>query len=262
MTIAVALAVAIPVLVVTWNALRPLDGAQGGLGLVDVPPVGQVSAANLADGHPVFVVHQIDGTVEVIDAFSTHDPYGLSKLVAWCPSSRTFDDVFHGSRWDESGTYMLGPAPSGLATYQSTIQPDGRVLVGSQVPSAPRPSPGNRVNTVGAFCRTSDELTYPSIPGNVSDSPADVVASAPEGWVAVRGSLIRGGPTGAELCSRLARGSRECAQGAPVEGIDVRGLFKHDPGLVISETFISRVRSGSLVELTRVPEPGHPKVVP
>src|SRR5438132_10206478 len=157
-TIAATLAVTIPVLAMAWIALRPLRGAQvtpGVLGVVDVPALGQVTPANLADGRPVFVVHPADGTVEVIDGYSTDVPWGLAKLVAWCSTSRTFDDVFHGARWSESGTYISGPAPTGLATYQSTIQPDGRVLVGSQIPPAPRPSPGGEVQSDGPFCMTS-----------------------------------------------------------------------------------------------------------
>ncbi len=102
---------------------------------------------------------------------------------------------------------------------------------------------------------TSNNLEYPTTPTNVSDSPADVVASAPDGWVALRGSLIRGSSTGAELCTLLAQGNTECAHGAPIDGIDVQGLFGQDPGLVISGTFIARVQDGSLVDLTRVPEP-------
>jgi hypothetical protein len=257
MTIAVALAVAIPALALAWIAMQPFgeDGARAGLGVLDVPPLGQVAPANLADGRPVFVVHQDDGTVEVIDGYSTHVPWGLAKLVAWCSTSRTFDDVFHGARWSESGTYISGPAPTGLATYQSTIQPDGRLLVGSRIPPASRPSPGGEVQSDGPFCMTSANLEYPTMPTNVSDSPADVVASAPDGWVAVRGSLNRGSSTGAELCTFLARGNAECAHGAPVEGIDVHGLFDRDPGAVVSGTFITRVENGSLVDLTRVPEP-------
>ncbi len=137
MIIALALAVTIPVLALAWIAMRPLHGAQvarGGLGVVDVPPLGQAAPANLADGRPVFVVHHADGTAEVIDGYSTHVPWGLAKLVAWCSTSRTFDDVFHGARWSESGAYISGPAPTGLATYQSTTQPDGRLLVGSRIP--------------------------------------------------------------------------------------------------------------------------------
>ena len=264
MTIAVALAVAIAGLSVAWIALRPLHEAPviaGGLGVLDVPPLGQVAPANLADGRPVFVVHQVDGTAEVIDGYSTHVPYGIAKLVAWCSTSRTFDDVFHGSKWNDGGTYLMGPAPTGLATYQSTMQPDGRLWVGARIPPSPRPSPRAKVES-GRFCTTEANLVYPTILGSVSDDPAGVVASAPDGWVAVRGSLIHGGSTGAELCSRLAESNHVCTRGAPVEGLDVHGLFGQHPRSLISQTFVVRVRDGSVVDLTLVPQPGHPKVEP
>jgi hypothetical protein len=68
------------------------------------PPFGTVAPANLADGRPVFIVRGDDGTVAVNDGFSTHVPFGIGKLVAWCPSARTFDDVYHGSKWNEGPT--------------------------------------------------------------------------------------------------------------------------------------------------------------
>ena len=258
MTIALALAIAIPVLALAWISMRSLHGpqvARSGIGIVDVPPLGQVAPANLADGRPVFVAHHADGTVEVIDGFSTHVPWGLAKLIAWCSTSRTFDDVFHGARWNERGTYISGPAPTGLATYHSTIQPDGRLLVGSRIPPASRPSRGDEVQSEGPFCMTSANLEYPTMPTNVSDAPADVVAGAPPGWIAVRGSLIQGGSKGAKLCTLLTHANTECDHAAPVEGIDVQGLFGQDPSFVISGTFIARVQDGSLIDLSRVPEP-------
>jgi hypothetical protein len=262
LTIVIAMAVTIPAIALAWIATRPLRGdqvAQGELGVVDVPALGEVAPANLADGRPVFVVHHDDGTVEVIDAFSTHVPWGLAKLVAWCPTSRTFDDVFHGAKWNEDGAYILGPAPTGLATYRSTIVQDGRVLVGPAIPPAPRPSSSREAQPPGPFCThpaTAAGLVYATLPTAISESPADVAASAPSGWVAVRGSLIEGGASGAELCALGARAMATCAAGAPVDGIDVGGLFGPDSGnVVVSGTFITRVHDGALLDITRVPEP-------
>src|SRR5262249_13210826 len=56
-TIAIALAVTIPAIALAWIATRPLRGDQATsseLGTVDVPAPGEVAAANLADGRPVF----------------------------------------------------------------------------------------------------------------------------------------------------------------------------------------------------------------
>jgi len=256
-TIALALAVTIPAISLAWIATRPLrDHAMSTeLGIVDVPGPGQVAAANLADGRPVFVVHRDDGTVEVIDGFSTHVPWGVAKLVVWCPTSRTFDDVFHGARWTESGAYISGPAPTGLATYGSTILQDGRLQVGPRITPASRPSPGHEQQADIPLCATTADLVYPTLPTAASGSPADVAASAPSGWVAVRGSLLEGGASGAELCALGARGISTCVDGAPVAGIDVHGLFGQGSEVVISGTFITRVEDGALVDLTRVPEP-------
>ena len=53
----------------------------------------------------------------------------------WCPTARGLEDVSHGNRWDESGANIGGPAPSGLASWQVTVQ-SSRVFLG-----APRPAP-------------------------------------------------------------------------------------------------------------------------
>jgi len=269
--IAVALVVAIAGLAVAWGIVQPFQGKEvpGGLGVVDVPPVGQVAPANLADGRPVFVVHHPDGSVEVVDGFSTHVPYGIGKLVAWCTTSGLFDDVYHGSKWSEYGTYLMGPAATGLATYRSTIEPDGRLKVESMIPPAPRPDPRAKVQLRGPYCTSPEELVYPTIAGAVSSDPAAVVASAPDGWVPFRGLVVSGGPTGTQLCPPGEGASGSCPHGAPVEGIDPT-LFQENrhlqvPGAVIirpPQTFIARVQEGALRDLTRVPSPAYPPVVP
>jgi hypothetical protein len=50
-----------------WRSGVPISGFD----VFKVPRVGGVVAANLPDGRPVFVVHHEDGTVSVVDAFST-----------------------------------------------------------------------------------------------------------------------------------------------------------------------------------------------
>ena len=62
------------------------DDSNGGLlAVLDVPSLGDTESAFLRDGHPVFVVHDLDGTVMVIEAVSTHLP---DDRMAWCPSRR------------------------------------------------------------------------------------------------------------------------------------------------------------------------------
>jgi hypothetical protein len=248
LALGIALVVTIAVIALVWIALRPLRGdgsVPGALGVLVVPPSGQVTPANLDDGRPVFVVHRGDGTVEVVDAFSTHDPGGLGKLTAWCPSSRTFDDPFHGSKWDEDGSYLLGPAPTGLVTYETTVRNDGRVVVGSAVPPAARDSiPTEHV--AGPFCETLPRV-YPTLPTPASTSPSAVLADAPPGWVVVRGNLLLGSSGGAELCD-----GPTCADTAPVFGLDVQEIWGQHPWYIIKGTFIARVQDGALVDLTMV----------
>lgn len=255
-TIAVAFAVSIAVFAVAWIAVRPLHREQivsVGSDVLNIPAVGEVAPANLADGRPVFVVHHDDGTVSVVDGFSTHVPWGLAKVVAWCSTSRTFDDAFHGAKWNEDGDYLIGPAPNGLATYETTILADGQVKVGSQIPPAPRGS-GGRFEQQGPWCQTSANMVYATLPTGVFDSPSAVVDAAPDGWVAVKGELVATDAGGVELCSVFTTGPG-CLDGAPVEGIDVSSLFGENPEFVVSGSFIARVENGSLVYLTRVPEP-------
>jgi len=249
-TIAVALMVAIAALAIAWIAFRPVHGTvPGALGELDVPPPGEVAPANLDDGRPVFVVHRDDGTVEVIDAFSTHVPGGLGKLVAWCPSSRTFTDVYHGSKWNEDGGYYLGPAPTGLVTYETAVQRDGHVVVGPAIAPGSRAA-AEHMHLSGPFCQTDESLVLATLPTAVSDSPIGVVAQAPSGWVAVRGKLVWAS-NGAELCAPNAP-KDTCADAAEVVALDPN-TFESKP-LVVDGTFIARVQDGTLVDLTRAPQ--------
>ncbi len=108
--------VGVVVLVVVDAATDDSDG--GLLAVLDVPSLGDTESAFLRDGHPVFVVHDLDGTVIVIEAVSTHLP---DDRMAWCPSSRTIDDVPHGARWDAQGRYVSGPGPRDLGRYEIEV---------------------------------------------------------------------------------------------------------------------------------------------
>jgi hypothetical protein len=45
--------------------------------------------------------------------------------MAWCPKSRTIDDVPHGGRFDVHGRYVAGPGVSDLGTYLIEISDSG-----------------------------------------------------------------------------------------------------------------------------------------
>lgn len=111
-------AVVVVVAVVVSVAIDDSGSDDRLLAVLDVPSRGDTEAAFLADGHPVFVVHDWDGTVVVIEAVSAHLP---DDTMAWCPSSRTIDDVPHGARWDPQGRYVSGPGPRNLGRYEIAV---------------------------------------------------------------------------------------------------------------------------------------------
>jgi hypothetical protein len=235
------------------SGVQPISGS----GILEVPPVGGVVAANLPDGRPVFVVHHADGTVNVVDAFSTHVTYGIGKLAGWCPSSRTFEDPFHGSKWDEFGDYALGPAPTGLVTYQFSVVPgdQNQVQVDGAISSHPRGFLTQPFQPAGPFCESTSRMVLPDVLREASSSPADVVAAAPTGWVGGRGVLLATAGRPARLCAAVADGV--CADAAPVPSVDVTGLISALRGPRTSVTIegprIAQVRAGAFVLLTRVP---------
>jgi hypothetical protein len=239
-----------------WRSgVQPISGSD----VLEVQPVGVVVAANLADGRPVFIVHHDDGTVSVVDAFSTHVTYGIGKLVGWCSSSRTFEDPFHGSKWDEVGDYALGPAPTGLVTYQFSVVPgdQNQVQVDRAMPPHPRGFLTQPFQPAGPFCQSTSQMVLPDVLRDASSSPAEVVAATPAGWVAVRGTLRATAGQAAQLCAPVADGA--CFDAAPVSSVDVTGLISayRSPGtpVTIEGPWIAQVRAGALVHLTRCLEP-------
>ena len=242
--------------VLVWMVFAPSRGtptALHGSDTLTVPPVGETEPVFLADGHPVFVVHHEDGAVSVIDAFSTHVPWGIHELVGWCPSSRTFDEPEHGARFNEFGTYLTGPAATDLVTYRIFVvrgEPR-RVRVIGPKPAASRGS-GSTAAVAGPVCQSLSDLVAISVdPSLAWQEPADAVAAAPEGWIAVQGILrLRAGES-ARLCPDVEGG--QCRSGATVEGIDAGGLLDTAGLHVYTERdlWLARVEAGHLVDLTR-----------
>jgi hypothetical protein len=127
------------------DPLVPVPAEEGGA--LPVPGVGDVLAVQLADGTPVFVTQPEPGEVLVLDAVDTHIP-GMEKLLVFCRASAMFEDPRHGSRFDQRGNWLGGPAPTGLALYPSELDADGRTVrvVGTSgtapARDAPRGEPG------------------------------------------------------------------------------------------------------------------------
>jgi len=275
--------------ILVWRVFAPA-GTGGktlaGPDVLDVPPRGDVAPVFLADGRPVFVVHHEDGTVSVVDAFSSHRPYGLEDLVAWCPSTRHFVEVGHEARFDEFGNwYSAGPAPSGLATFafevveQDVNADPASIRVGAiREPSAGGSAPETDPSTYPPFCpeESGGSVTAGATPvrsgntgqvGNVVThtidqadtwaSPAQVVAAAPDGWIAVEGRLLISRSDGfVQLCAEVD--GERCIDGAIVRGIDGVGLlvnvvipypdwYGEEPGI-----WIGRVEDGLLADIGEI----------
>ena len=110
--------------------------------VLDVPPAGQAAPAELPDGTPVFVSHEPDGNVHVVEAVNPHAFWGVTTLVGWCRQAGAFESPLDGSRFDAAGRHLYGPAPRDLATYTTTRNGDV-VLVGDRVEAAGRSLTGD-----------------------------------------------------------------------------------------------------------------------
>jgi hypothetical protein len=226
-----------------------------------VPAIGDAAAAFLADGRPVFVVHHEDGTVSVVDAFSTHRPFGVGPLVAWCAASRTFDDIPHGSTFDEQGRYILGPAPTGLVTFAATElgTTPPTVRVGARQLPEPRTDVGSPLS--GSPCTSSaGTLSHRISQEQITDPPSVALGGPPARWIAVAGVLVVTSDGGAKLCS-TSGGAAEpsCDLGAPVAGVDGTGLLRGASTYVSDvSTWLVRTNGTTLLDLTLVVGRGSP----
>jgi hypothetical protein len=264
-----------------WSRIGPAgDGAPlSGPDVVDVPARGQVAPVFTLDGRPVFVVHHEDGTVGVVDGFSSHHPWGFDDLNVWCPSTRRFVEGAHLAQFDESGTWVDGgPAPFGLVTYDVEVvtrdaggNPETIKIGAANEPDAARSASETDPATYPPFCPGLDEGSTQLIghtfeDEDVFDTPADAVRAMPAGYVAARGTLMVNLPDGdptaepsepwARLCASIENG--ECVDGAPVVNLDIIGLelnvLRPNPGSAYEEPqiWITRVRSGVLTGLAGV----------
>ena len=150
------------VLLVAVAAVLLVDGPSDGDGTVPLPPPDEVVAAAV-DDHPVFVVHDEDGTVRVLDAVSPHSSF--PKVLAWCRSSGRFEDLWHGSRFDRQGRWISGPAPTDMATYELADLRAGQIVVGERRPPRDRPKAARPHDATGPSCDDRTALYGPANPG-------------------------------------------------------------------------------------------------
>lgn len=130
-------AVMLTVVVLVWQ--RGSAGPGADIGVLALPAAGEVEPAFVGDD-PVYVVRDPDGEVHVLDAVSPHAPRGMHKVVAWCRSSHLFEDLWHGSKFQADGTWVGGPAPTGLTAYRTTVLGD-TIVVGPSYAAPARPGP-------------------------------------------------------------------------------------------------------------------------
>jgi hypothetical protein len=147
----IILAAALLLLSVGVLASQIISSRDSGLPL---PPPGRVSAEFLNDGTPVFVVREADGRTRIVEAVSTHDPFGVRYVVVYCSSSGWFEELQHGESFTRDGKYLNGPAPSDLPTY--TVD----AVHGSTVTPGKRVTPDGRTrqddDATGPMCATPD----------------------------------------------------------------------------------------------------------
>lgn len=243
-----------------FGPFRNPDHTLEGPDVLTVPSLGRTTAAFLPDGHPIFVVHHEDGTVSVVDAFSSHRPFGFEELVVWCPTNRDFVEWAHEAHYDESGIwYSGGPAYADLPTFSfDVVETDA-----SGDPAAirvghirkPDPDLGGSAAVTDPsrppFCPPDGSyVTHTLDPSDIYDSPGAAVAAAPAGWVAVRGTLhVDDADAFTQLCAEVADGA--CVDGVPVRGLDtVRFLleiirkYPGETGYDKPQVWLVRVRDG------------------
>jgi hypothetical protein len=245
---AVAFALAIGTVVVVAAVLR--DDPPDPLGTLQAPLPGEVRPDYLADGTPVWVVGHDDGTVDVLSGFDTHRPSNILKTLWWCESADAFDNPEHGSKWDEFGFKIGGPAPTGLPRY--AVERDGaEVIVGAlgTPPAFDAPHAGP-AEVDREWCLGPDaDVVYHTFDGwQTWDSPTAAVAAAPEGWILLEGRLAAGADDAIVLCG--VSGCEDAVTPANLEPLDP----SMDPqfGPLFGEWFIAQVSDGELTGLTRV----------
>jgi hypothetical protein len=212
------------------------------------PGVGQALAGFRNDGTPFLVVRHEDGSLTAVEAISPHVATGgIRKLLGWCASSQTFDDPFHGSRFDGYGRYLNGPAPTGLVRFDLEIVEEiPGFRLGDALAPLPRETGGDA--PAGPLCLDTDvtPLVMPDVAAS-GLTPADLAATAPpEGsrWL-VEGTLSLEPDGTALLCAEVQ--ATTCLAGAPVEGPSIDG---GDP-LVVPGRWLVLVRDGTLVDPIR-----------
>ncbi|HSP04401.1 MAG TPA: hypothetical protein VLR27_12905 [Acidimicrobiales bacterium] len=228
---------------------------------VEVPESGALPQ-QLADGTPVWVVRHDDGSVSVVDAVSTHEPFGAGTLVAWCESSRGFVDPMYGSLYDEQGGKQAGPAPSGLNTYPVTsVDADTAIVTGTAVeqprsqdgePEASEPAGQQCFDTDGDYNAGVIEGSFESHPlaSATPMTPKDAQSETDGTLVVVDAPVVVVKGRQPLVCTSEVAGSPPTCEGIPAPE-----LYPHDETPVVMRgVFVARPDAGTLTDIAYVGE--------
>lgn len=135
----------------------------------DIPPLGSVSPHHV-DGRPVFIVHDATDQIRVLDAVSPHVT-SVTKVLAWCADDRVFMDMAHGSKFDITGGWLGGPAPTGLSSYDFEVA--GETVVVGQPTAAPSraAAAADRVASLPADLQPGIQMGDACLPEGVAFRP-------------------------------------------------------------------------------------------
>lgn len=242
---AVAIGVVVAGVLAVTSLLRG-PGPEVATGTLHLPMPGEVRPDYLEDGTPVWVIGHADGTVSVLSGFDTHQPFGIGKVLWWCPTAAAFENPEHGSKYDEYGLKIGGPAPAGLPAYEARVSGD-QVIVGERgsPPSVDVPHTGPP-EIERDWCMAAGEGRFHRFDGwEAFDSPTAAVEAAPQGWILLNAELAQG-DDGVVLCARSG-----CADAVRVANVETPPPAM-EFGPFFGERWIARVRDGALTDVTRV----------
>jgi hypothetical protein len=213
---------------------------------VPLPAVGQVEGVRLRDGRPVFVVHHQAGEISVLDGFATHIPYGVFKLLRWCPTARIFEDPAHGADYDEWGRRIAGPAPpGGLIAFSFRLESGARLVIGAEEGPIPVGDATHPFPTDFSDCSYLHDFS-----GSRHLTPAEALAQPDGSWQVVAGIVD---PQFQRLCA-LGSGCSDTAFIA-----DLRLQAQLDPQalnyLRSPQLWLVRVTDGRLGHLSAIVDP-------
>lgn len=215
------------------------------------PRPGEAVAAFLSDGRPVWVIRHEDGSGSVLDAFSTHVPYGINKLTWWCPVSRVIDDPFHGARWDEFGDYSGGPAPGGLREY--AVRVEGNELQILDEPVARPLRAGNEAPIEQPYyCSEQEALVHDFSDFPEAETPALAASAADGRWRRLHATLTPLPGLHSGLLCPDAVADDDCAEvELPLEQYEPRSYdpFSADEGYLTNVDWIVRAEDGRILEV-------------